>query len=472
MPDNARALRPDELLAQAAWLRRLASALVGGASDADDLVQETWLAALRRPPRVDAPDGPEPPLRRWLAEVLRNAARMRVRGATRRVVRDERYAAEGEGEAPSPEALLERLGTQRLLAELVAGLSEPYRSTLLLHYYEGLSCAEIARLQRAPAGTVRWRLKTGLERLREGLDRESGGERRLWCAALWPLAAPEASRWMAWLKGTLKGAWIMGRATKTAAAAATLAAAAGTAVMLSRPGPPGPPIEAAGQAAARGPEAATKARPGDPEARRARDAMREEIVASLRRREGGAPAGAAAPPPRAAAGAAAGARAPGEADAAETPLPRGHYEASYIQEVFREAMFPLLSQCYQNALAQRPKLAGKLVLSFAIVADPEVGGVVDEADFAPGGELNDAEMERCARESLMTLTFDKPPSGGGYVTVNYPVTFAPDGDEGEGEGRGRGDEGEGRGRGDEGEGRGRGDKGEGGGRGREGTPAR
>ena len=38
-------------------------------------------------------------------------------------------------------------------------------------------------------------------------------------------------------------------------------------------------------------------------------------------------------------------------------------------------------------------------------------------------------METCVRESLMTITFDKPPSGGGSVKVKYPWEFAPGSDE-------------------------------------------
>jgi hypothetical protein len=89
-------------------------------------------------------------------------------------------------------------------------------------------------------------------------------------------------------------------------------------------------------------------------------------------------------------------------------------------------MFPLLRQCYENALAQRPELAGKLVLTFTIVGDPSVGGVVEDADFDEESDLQDPEMETCVRESLMTLIFDKPPDGGGFVTVKYPVLFSPD----------------------------------------------
>src|SRR5262249_58694164 len=92
---------PEELLGHAAWLRRLALSLVGPAGGADDLVQDTWLAALRRPPARPGP------LRPWLAEVLRNLVRMRRRASA---VRAEHR---GEGERleaarpgpPSPPAL-------------------------------------------------------------------------------------------------------------------------------------------------------------------------------------------------------------------------------------------------------------------------------------------------------------------------------------------------------------------------------
>ncbi len=432
MPHDARATDLAELLSNAAWLRRLASSLVGASNDPEDVAQDAWVALLRAPPRAGE-GAPVPPPRSWLAEVLRNAARMRARGGSRRLRRDGAFAAAVPAEAPSPEQLLDRLRTQHLLAGLVAGLDEPYRSTLLLHYYEGLPSAEIARLQRVPAGTVRWRLKAGLARLRAALDHDSGGERRLWWGALLPLAGGAGAGWPGWLKGSLKGAWFMSRAIKIATAASLVAAGAWVAVAKqgpaeSVPASAAPPMEGAPRAAA-----------PTSEARRARDAMRDAIVAALREREA-APARAAAPPApvRAAstvarapsADAPAGATdAAGAADAAPA---LGHYEPAYIREVFREGMFPLMSQCYDNALAQHPKLAGKMVLSFTIVGDPEVGGVVDEADFAPESDIKDAELETCVRESLLTLTFDKPPSGGGYVAVKYPVEFAPGASDGDG----------------------------------------
>ncbi|HEY8146753.1 MAG TPA: sigma factor, partial [Kofleriaceae bacterium] len=86
------AVGPDALVAHAAWMRRLALALTGGESDADDLVQDAWVAALRSPPEPGR--APRP----WLAAVVRNAWRMRLRGEGRRRTREE---AAGAGDAPA-----------------------------------------------------------------------------------------------------------------------------------------------------------------------------------------------------------------------------------------------------------------------------------------------------------------------------------------------------------------------------------
>ncbi len=178
-------IRPHELLEHSAWLRRLAGTLVRGDADADDLVQETYLAALRSPPLDDRP------VRGWLREVARNAGRMRARTDGRRARREAEGLAVGEPSTPSADVLLSRLAAQRRLSTLVAELGEPFRTTVLLRYFEGLSAAEIARRQAVPEGTVRWRLKTGLDRLRAELDRDSGGDRQRWCVLLLPLGDSE-----------------------------------------------------------------------------------------------------------------------------------------------------------------------------------------------------------------------------------------------------------------------------------------
>jgi RNA polymerase sigma factor (sigma-70 family) len=406
-------LPPEAMLEHAAWLRRLAASLVRNDGDADDLVQETWLAALHTPPREAGPAGG------WLAEVLRNAFRMRVRSDGRRTRRETEAGRLGEQASPSPEVLLARVEAQRRLATLVTELAEPLRSTVLLRYFEGLSAADIARRQGVPAGTVRWRLKTGLDRLRTVLDAESGGDRMRWGMLLAPLGgSPDVARMTVW-----KGILIMNSATKvgvTVTAAALLVTAMGLWPRLS----PAAKVPASAHSAARDVrEAREVGEAGDVAAvppaaaasghgREARDQMRNRILDAIRKRGATAP-GEPSPEPAAQA-------APPEEE--KTP---GRYDPSYIQEHFREDMFPLLRQCYSGALLRQPKLAGKLALSFTIVGDPSVGGIVEDADFAEGTDIHDDEMRTCVQESLMTLTFDKPPAGGGFVKVTYPVAFAP-----------------------------------------------
>jgi RNA polymerase sigma factor (sigma-70 family) len=181
------------LLPHAAWARRLARALVSS-GDADDLCQEAWLKALERPSFARQP-------RAWLATVLRHIGHNRFRGEGRRRIRE--GAVDPPEASPTPEQSLGRMEIQRLLAERVATLDEPFRQTLLLRYFDGLSAAAIARRLSIPAGTVRWRLTTALERLRADLDINRPEWRRDWALLLvptgslpstsLPLQAPPAS---------------------------------------------------------------------------------------------------------------------------------------------------------------------------------------------------------------------------------------------------------------------------------------
>ena len=179
------------LMAHLEWLRRLALCLAADRDDADDLVQETWMAATRSPP-----DGRRSP-RPWLAEVMRNLRRMAARRASRRKSREQAVAAEVGMGGAATDVLLERLELQRTIAALVYGLEEPYRTTVLLRFFEGRTARDIAEVQGIPAGTVRWRLNEALRRLRKRLDSQHGGQRAGWAAILAPVAprrgAPSSS---------------------------------------------------------------------------------------------------------------------------------------------------------------------------------------------------------------------------------------------------------------------------------------
>jgi RNA polymerase sigma factor (sigma-70 family) len=170
----------DELLAHTEWLTRLARALVGD-SAAGDVVQDTYEVALTKPPKREGP------LRPWLGGVARNVARMATRGRVRREQREANTPVLDE--VPSPEQLVARVEMQQRVGRLVLELPEPLRSTLLLRFFEGMTAAEIGRVQGIPAATVRSRVKDALDRIRATLDTEHGNNRRAWAVLLAPLPA-------------------------------------------------------------------------------------------------------------------------------------------------------------------------------------------------------------------------------------------------------------------------------------------
>ncbi|MEO8700633.1 MAG: sigma-70 family RNA polymerase sigma factor [Kofleriaceae bacterium] len=172
--------RLEQLVAETGWLRRLALSLVKDQAAADDLVQDAYLVMAERPPPDDRP------IRPWLARVMVNLARMRGRSGKRRAAREEKSAPPPT--PARPDQIVEHLETQRLLAGHVLALGEIYRDVVLLHFFDGLSSAEIGRRLGIPDGTARWRLKHALDELRDRLAARDPDNRKAWIASLAGLA--------------------------------------------------------------------------------------------------------------------------------------------------------------------------------------------------------------------------------------------------------------------------------------------
>ncbi|MHC4860693.1 MAG: sigma-70 family RNA polymerase sigma factor, partial [Planctomycetota bacterium] len=202
--EEERIVSLEKLLAHRQWVARVARALVPGA-DADDLAQSVWLRAVTRPPRSDRG------LRGWLATLLRRTARDTWRSESRR--RDRERRATSSGAEPAADEVVTEAETHRRVVNAVMGLPEPYRSTVLLRWYEDLGPTEIAARQGVPLETVRTRLRRAHAELRRRLDEEQGGDGRTWALALLPLARAAAPG---------AGALIVSAKTKLIAVAAAL----------------------------------------------------------------------------------------------------------------------------------------------------------------------------------------------------------------------------------------------------------
>lgn len=178
----------ETVLKDASWLRALAVQLVGGCA-ADDLVQDTYLAALDR--KAEPRDG-----RAWLVTVMRRLASNTRRGELRE--RDRRVAwAEAEvtqraagprAAGPTPATRLERLELQQALLAAVGELPPDFAEVVLRCHMDGQTPAAVAAELGLPAGTVRSRLARALVQLRGKLDERFG--REAWLGALAPWVAP------------------------------------------------------------------------------------------------------------------------------------------------------------------------------------------------------------------------------------------------------------------------------------------
>jgi RNA polymerase sigma-70 factor (ECF subfamily) len=169
----------EQLLAHTEWLRRVARALTTNAEDADDVVQQTWLAAIERPPAHLGN------LRGWLATLARNLVRSRRRSRERETARTR--ALPPPPPAPTPAESVARAELQQAVLDAVLALEEPYRATLVQRYCDELSADEIARRSGVPVETVRTRVKRGLDQVRGSVARKLGGEREHLAALLAPL---------------------------------------------------------------------------------------------------------------------------------------------------------------------------------------------------------------------------------------------------------------------------------------------
>lgn len=168
------------LLDQTVWIHTLARQLVADPHLAADLAQDATVAALER-----APDSGRP-LRGWLATVMRNQLAKLRRGEASRSARERE--ARTDGLAPGASDVVEKAETHRNVVLAVLALEEPYKSTLLMRFFEQLSYDEIARKTGVTNAAVNSRVSRGLAELRQRLETTYGGDRRALGLALLPLA--------------------------------------------------------------------------------------------------------------------------------------------------------------------------------------------------------------------------------------------------------------------------------------------
>jgi RNA polymerase sigma-70 factor (ECF subfamily) len=129
-----------------------------------DVYQQVWSSA----DRFDATRGT---VLSWLAVMTRNRAIDRVRQSnvrrTRELSIEEPIEAASDRPAPEMQSILEQ--QKGLVRKAMAELAADQREAIELAFYSGLSHSEVAEALGAPLGTVKTRIRVGMQKLRKAL---------------------------------------------------------------------------------------------------------------------------------------------------------------------------------------------------------------------------------------------------------------------------------------------------------------
>jgi RNA polymerase sigma-70 factor (ECF subfamily) len=106
----------------------------------------------------------------WVANIARARSLERLRKAGRRQRLSDQRPIDPAPVDSGPDSDAVDPATEMLLQKSLAQLPEPQRRVIELAYFNGLSHAEIARRLGEPLGTVKTRLRAGLEKLRRSLS--------------------------------------------------------------------------------------------------------------------------------------------------------------------------------------------------------------------------------------------------------------------------------------------------------------
>lgn len=144
------------------------------ASLAEDMVQEIFLRIWRKPESYVATRGK---FATWLTSVTRNRAVDAIRSRNRRYRHETASPEEQEWDVPGDErddpALTAEMSDQRrMILTALSGLPAEQRQVIELAYFGGLTQQEISDKLDQPLGTVKTRIRLGMQKLKAALSPE------------------------------------------------------------------------------------------------------------------------------------------------------------------------------------------------------------------------------------------------------------------------------------------------------------
>jgi RNA polymerase sigma-70 factor (ECF subfamily) len=144
----------------------LAYRIVGDRAAAEEVTQEAFISVWRSGARFDAARGS---VRSWLLSVVRNRAidflRSRAGKAPKLTFDDDSVLEQRPAAERTEDEALQRETAAELRGAL-GKLPDPQAKVIELAYFGGFSHSEISRILNLPMGTVKGRMRLGLEKIR------------------------------------------------------------------------------------------------------------------------------------------------------------------------------------------------------------------------------------------------------------------------------------------------------------------
>lgn len=145
----------------------IALRILGSVPEAEEVVQDTFVEIWRRASEYQAQRGAPSA---WVAAMARSRAIDRVRERRRGEAASRSMASEPRPETtPSPSETASRREERAQVHAALAALPPDQRRTVELAYFQGLTQREIAQTTGDPLGTVKTRIRLGMEKLAQSL---------------------------------------------------------------------------------------------------------------------------------------------------------------------------------------------------------------------------------------------------------------------------------------------------------------
>jgi RNA polymerase sigma-70 factor (ECF subfamily) len=138
---------------------------LGTPSEAEDVVQDAFLALWRQAARLDPARG----VRSYLLTIVHNKSVDRLRQRGRRPETPLDLDAPIATSADDPGVAVAREAERQSVRNALVGLPADQRRTVEMAYYAGLTLAEVANRMQVPLGTVKSRLRLAMGHLRRSL---------------------------------------------------------------------------------------------------------------------------------------------------------------------------------------------------------------------------------------------------------------------------------------------------------------